>query len=207
MSVCLADLSEWMSTHQHEVESGLDWAALPSKEGISHAQPLYQHLELCGVRSSDSRMQRSGWSSISPRSPRPALLLCPLHWLLVAARIWLKTLVLAYHPVNGTDPSYIQDIDQTIHPNPSPCSATAKQLATPSLQYQQNHLCRNSTHRPSQTENVRQTAPWPLKIINKKYLIDFKCSTCSVYLIKLMCMILARELYLFTKKHNCRWVT
>ncbi len=44
------------------------------------------------------------------------LLLCTLHWLLVAARFWFKTLVLANCAVNDSGPSYIQDMAKLYTP-------------------------------------------------------------------------------------------
>ena len=53
-----------------------------------------------------------------PKFSHTTPLLRSLHWLPVAARIRFKTLVLAYHAVNGSGPVYIQEIGQTLHPSP-----------------------------------------------------------------------------------------
>ena len=60
-------------------------------------------------------------------------LLRSLHWLPVAARIRFKTLVLAYHAVNGSGPVYIQDMVKLYTPARSLRSASANQLVAPSL--------------------------------------------------------------------------
>ncbi|KAK5916423.1 hypothetical protein CgunFtcFv8_011409 [Champsocephalus gunnari] len=58
-------------------------------------------------------------------------LLRSLHWLPVTARIYFKTMVLAYHAVNGSGPSYIQDMVTLYTPARAIRSASAKRLAAP----------------------------------------------------------------------------
>ncbi|KAL3066091.1 hypothetical protein OYC64_016104 [Pagothenia borchgrevinki] len=68
-----------------------------------------------------------------PQFSLTAPLLCSLHWLPVDARIRFKTLVLAYRAVKGTAPSYIQVLVKPYTPARALRSASANQLATPSL--------------------------------------------------------------------------
>ncbi|KAK5920741.1 hypothetical protein CgunFtcFv8_024517 [Champsocephalus gunnari] len=63
----------------------------------------------------------------------PKCSLRSLHWLPVIARIHFKTMVLAYHAANGSGPSYIQDMFKLYTPARALRSASAKQLAAPSL--------------------------------------------------------------------------
>ena len=68
-----------------------------------------------------------------PKFSHTTPLLRSLHWLPVAARIRFKTLVLAYHAVNGSGPVYIQDMVKLYTPARSLRSASANQLVAPSL--------------------------------------------------------------------------
>ncbi|KAL3062001.1 hypothetical protein OYC64_010010 [Pagothenia borchgrevinki] len=68
-----------------------------------------------------------------PKFSHTTPLLRSLHWLPVTARIHFKTLVLAYHAVNGSGPSYIQDMVKLYTPARALRSASAKLLAAPAL--------------------------------------------------------------------------
>ena len=66
-----------------------------------------------------------------PKFSHTTPLLRSLHWLPVTARIHFKTL--AYHAVNGSGPSYIQDMVKPYTPALALRSASAKRLAAPAL--------------------------------------------------------------------------
>ncbi|XP_059186272.1 uncharacterized protein LOC131969129 [Centropristis striata] len=68
-----------------------------------------------------------------PKFSHTTPLLRSLHWLPVAARIRFKTLALAYSAANGSGPTYIQDLVKLYTPARPLRSASAKQLATPTL--------------------------------------------------------------------------
>ncbi|XP_056270598.1 ubiquitin carboxyl-terminal hydrolase 13 isoform X3 [Pseudoliparis swirei] len=66
-----------------------------------------------------------------PKFTHTTPLLRSLHWLPVAARIRFKTLVLAYHALNGSGPVSIRDMVTPYTPARSLRSATANRLVTP----------------------------------------------------------------------------
>ena len=68
-----------------------------------------------------------------PKFSHTTSLLCSLHWLLVAAHIRFKTLVLAYRAVKGSAPSYLQPLVKPYTPARALRSATSGRLLPPSL--------------------------------------------------------------------------
>ncbi len=113
------------------------------------------------------------------------LLLHTLHWLPVAAQIWLKTLIFAYYAANSSGTSYIQDMIKPYTPACPIHSAPERRLASPSLRGGPSYhstkphlfavtdpqgwndlpvdVSRNSTHLQTENSSV-QTAPWPMKV-------------------------------------------
>lgn len=56
MDLCVSGLHPWVDVSTPpEAQSGQGWAALPSRKGISHPQPLHQHWENCSVHDSDCK--------------------------------------------------------------------------------------------------------------------------------------------------------
>ena len=74
-----------------------------------------------------------------PKFSHTTPLLRSLHWLLVAARIRFKTLVLTYRATNGSAPAYIQDMVKPYTPTRPLRSASAKLLAAPPQRGRTNH--------------------------------------------------------------------
>ncbi len=64
-------------------------------------------------------MQRHDWSSANPKEPMSHLFIS-LHWLLVAARIQFKTLMLAYRTTTGSAPAYFHSLLRIYIPSRSP---------------------------------------------------------------------------------------
>ncbi len=64
------------------------------------------------------RMQRNDWSSTSSKEHVTPLFVS-LHWLLVAARIKFKTLMIAYRTTTGSAPSYFHSLLQIYIPSRS----------------------------------------------------------------------------------------
>ena len=103
-----------------------------------HLKRLQVYLIKWPLNECANKMRPQGLG-LKPRpSPRLTTKWCriPLpviHWLPVAARIRFNILVLAYRAVNGSGPSYIQDLVKSFTPTRSLCSASTNRLATPSL--------------------------------------------------------------------------
>ncbi len=100
----------------------------------------YCTLFLAGVPAGAIRPLQNAGAWVVFNSPKfsHTILRC-LHWLLVAARIRMKTLVFAYCAANYFGPSYIQDMVKPYTPAHPLSSAPANRLATPSRRGGHSH--------------------------------------------------------------------
>ncbi len=73
-----------------------------------------------------------GFSPLSPPLAPPLPLFISLHWLLVAARINFKTLIIAYRTATGSAPSYFHSLITIYIPSRSLRSAGKHRLVMPS---------------------------------------------------------------------------
>ncbi len=72
------------------------------------------------------------WSSAKPKRAHVTPLFISLHWLLVAARIKFKTLMLAYRTATGSAPTYFHSLITIYIPSRSLRSESQRHLVVPS---------------------------------------------------------------------------